>query len=216
MILYKNDRLLFQGDSITHGGRGENPDDLNHVIGHGYQSILAGRLLFENQAHMPQIFNRGVSGDSTSDLLRRWDRDTLSLQPTVLSLLIGVNNCHRDDGGAEKYASELRALLAQTKNALPDVRLILCEPFAFAPPAWEPIPAQAFVDRVRTCAQATRSITAEYGAVFVPFWAELERYVAVCPPGSVIWDGVHPTVFGHEIMARFWYQTVDAAGILSE
>ncbi|UUZ84833.1 hypothetical protein LJK88_15145 [Paenibacillus sp. P26] len=36
-------RVLFQGDSITDGGRSRN-NDLNHVLGHGYAYIIASRL----------------------------------------------------------------------------------------------------------------------------------------------------------------------------
>lgn len=37
--------ILFQGDSITYGNRGRN-DDPNHILGHGYVFILAGKLGF--------------------------------------------------------------------------------------------------------------------------------------------------------------------------
>ena len=92
IYLKKSDVVLFQGDSITHGGRGENPKDQNHVLGHGYQSLIAGRLAMENLERMPKFYNRGVSGDTTANLLSRWEKDAMDLKPTVLSLLIGVNN----------------------------------------------------------------------------------------------------------------------------
>ena len=214
IILNKSDRLLFQGDSITHGGRGENQWDKNHVLGHGYPEMLAGRLLFENRTHLPQIINRGVSGDSTKSLLARWDTDTLALRPTALSLLVGVNNCHTPHPDtAENYFADLCALLEQTKSALPDVKLIVCEPFAFPPPEGA---AGVSIAACAACAEKARLAADRFGAVFVPFWKELEAYVNACPPGSVIWDGVHPTTLGHEIMARFWYGTVEASGLFAD
>ncbi len=36
----KNARVLFQGDSITDGNRGRTADP-NHILGHGYQFIVA-------------------------------------------------------------------------------------------------------------------------------------------------------------------------------
>ena len=214
IVLRESDRLLFQGDSITHGGRGENQWDLNHVLGHGYQSILAGRLLFENRAHLPEIINRGVSGDTTGKLLERWETDTLALRPTVLSLLVGVNNSGSQAPDADRvFNEELCALLEQTKAACPEIRLILCEPFAFAPPGGGD-DGQERIGRVRSFAAHTFAAAERFHAVFVPFWRALAPYVNACPEGSVIWDGVHPTVLGHEIMARCWYRTVDASGIL--
>ena len=46
--LGKQDVLLFQGDSITHGNRVESDWDMNHVLGHGYQFILAGKIGLDN------------------------------------------------------------------------------------------------------------------------------------------------------------------------
>ena len=62
--LGKQDVLLFQGDSITHGNRVESDWDMNHVLGHGYQFILAGKIGLDNYKTCPKIVNRGISGDT--------------------------------------------------------------------------------------------------------------------------------------------------------
>src|SRR5208283_3317346 len=84
-------RILFQGDSITDGNRGRNADP-NHILGHGYQFIIAS----EFAGHFPELnltfVNRGVSGNTVSDLAARWQKDTLDVHPDVLSVLIGVND----------------------------------------------------------------------------------------------------------------------------
>ena len=217
IYLYESDRLLFQGDSITHGGRGENQWDKNHVLGHGYQTLLAGRLLYDNRAHMPEIYNRGVSGDGTAKLAARWDADTLALRPTVLSLLIGVNDCYRPgDHKVRDYAAQLEALLARTRAALPEIKLILCEPFAFPAPGQSDADAAPALESMAACAKEAKAAAERFGAVYVPFRSALAPFVDTGPPGSVIWDGVHPTALGHEIMARQWYETVDKSGLLRE
>ena len=219
IYLKSEDVLLFQGDSITHGNRGENQSDFNHVLGHGHQFMLAGRLLLENLPRSPFIVNRGVSGDNTGRLLARWKEDALDLRPTVLSLLIGVNNCWGCDPDAPAvFAREFSELLDRTANALPECRLILCEPFGFLPPQEKENPAKESlfrVELVRACAETVRREAAAAGAVFVPFRSALAPYVEKSAPGTVIWDGVHPTVLGHEIMARCWYETVDRSGIFT-
>src|SRR5574344_788056 len=83
--LKQSDILLFQGDSITHGGRGLSKTDMNHIIGHGYQSILASKIGFENIDSLPVIYNRGVSGDTIGKMFARWNEDVIALKPTVLS-----------------------------------------------------------------------------------------------------------------------------------
>ena len=65
--LNDNERILFQGDSITDGGRGRN-DDLNHIMGHGYQYIVASKLCGDNIDKDITVTNRGVSGNRISDL----------------------------------------------------------------------------------------------------------------------------------------------------
>jgi lysophospholipase L1-like esterase len=61
--------------------------------------------------------------------------DCLALQPDVLSILIGVNDYwHTLSGGykgtVEIYENDLRDLLKYTKEKLPNVRFVICEPFA--------------------------------------------------------------------------------------
>ena len=63
-------RILFQGDSITDGNRGRN-NDLNHILGHGYQFIIACKYGAELPERNLTFMNRGVSGNRVSSLARR-------------------------------------------------------------------------------------------------------------------------------------------------
>lgn len=226
MIKLKNtDFLLFQGDSITHGGRVQSTTDMNHIMGHGYQSILASRIGFENLDTRPGIKNRGISGDTVPKLAARWDEDTLALKPTILSILIGVNDCYTFLGSGspkpEDYNTGYRALLDRTVAALPDIKLIICEPFCtMSPRSVNDEEARKndaeHIDVCREYAAYAREIAKDYGAVFVPFWGEIQKYFDICPIDHIVWDGVHPTYVGHEIMARFWYDTVDRSGLFGE
>ena len=120
-------RILFQGDSITDGNRGRNTDP-NHILGHGYQFIIAARYGQELAGRQLVFLNRGISGNRVSDLARRWSKDTLDLKPDILSILIGVNDLN-SGVTAEDYQRQYDELLAATTNALPHVKLVLCEPF---------------------------------------------------------------------------------------
>lgn len=224
ITLQKNDVLLFQGDSITHGGRIQSNSDMNHIMGHGYQSILASRIGFDNWERRPEIRNRGVSGDTVAKMLARWESDTFALQPTVLSILIGTNDCGFCYSGsgpdADMFEKEYRFLLDYTLDRFPDIRLILCEPFRYWSPlaATDPVVHEKDEWNVAHCkeyAARVRKIAAEYKTVFVPFAAVLTPYVEAAPVDQFIWDGIHPTYVGHEIMARTWYDTVEKSGILA-
>lgn len=127
-------RVLFQGDSITDGGRDRATTYQDHVLGHGYPYLIAANY----GGHFPErklaFFNRGVSGHKVSDLAGRWQRDTIALKPDVLSILIGVNDVWHNLGGKKeiKY-DEIEAtydkLITDTEAALPGVKIVLCEPF---------------------------------------------------------------------------------------
>ena len=226
IYLKENDVLLFQGDSITHGGRVYSDWDMNHIIGHGYQASLAARLGLENIERHPEIINRGVSGDTVGKLFARWHEDCLQVKPTILSILIGTNDTgvflRTGVGPAPgQFDRSLRFLLDYTRDVLPDVKLILGEPFRFYHPNSLKDPEgyerdTRAIEVLRENAAHVSQIAKDYGAVFVPYWGELEKYEKCHPAGHIVWDGVHPTYVGHEIMANLWYKTVDESGILQQ
>ena len=120
-VLPKGSRVLFQGDSITDGNRGRN-EDPNHILGHGYQFIIACRY---GSAYADQdlaFFNRGVSGNTVTELKDRWQKDTLDLKPDLLSILIGIN----DEGRGippQQYEESYDYLLTKVRELNPKVRL---------------------------------------------------------------------------------------------
>lgn len=223
ITLQENDVLLFQGDSITHGGRVQSNTDMNHIMGHGYQSILASRIGLDNWERHPDIRNRGVSGDTVAKMLARWESDTFAVKPTVLSILIGTNDCSFCFTGngpdEDMFEKEYRFLLDYTLDRFPHIQLVLCEPFRFWSPfaAADPVVYERDAWNIAHCkeyAARVRKIALDYHAIFVPFASVLDPYVKSAPVDRFVWDGVHPTYIGHEIMARAWYDTVDRSGIL--
>ena len=129
--------VLFQGDSITDAGREKSRELPNNgsSLGGGYAFLAATALLDHFAALEPVVYNRGISGNKVYQLAARWQKDCLELKPDVLSILIGINDYWhmrngQYDGTLEKYEADYRALLDQTRQALPGVRLVVCEPFA--------------------------------------------------------------------------------------
>ena len=119
----ENDVILFQGDSITDGNRGRSSDP-NHIHGHGYQYILASEILADNLGKNVTVQNRGISGNRIADLYARWIEDCLNLEPTILSILIGVNDVWHEiarQNGVEldRFEKVYRMLLEDTKEVLP-------------------------------------------------------------------------------------------------
>lgn len=198
-------RILFQGDSITDGNRGRNLDP-NHILGHGYAFILAAKFGAAFPEARLDFVNRGVSGNTVLDLEKRWKADTLDLKPDVLSILIGVNDKGRGVP-LEQYEQVYDKLLAGAKAANPKIKLVLCEPFVLDTRATGPQHGAASPDIVQR-QQIVARLAQKHGAALVHFQGALDRATRRAPVSHWIWDGVHPTYSGHQILADEWEQTV--------
>ncbi len=206
-LFAKNTRVLFQGDSITDMGRGRT-EDPNHLLGHGYAFIISAKEASEFPELNLTFINRGVSGNELSDLVARWQKETLDLKPDVLSILIGVNDLgHKlkaeQPFSVDEYEKKYDALLAQTTAALPGVKLILGEPFFALGKG-----TQAHIDQWKAIMPQMQAVVdklgEKYHAPVVKFpkvFADAEKRA---PISYWIWDGVHPTFAGHQLMADEW------------
>ena len=211
MNLKENDVVLFQGDSITDGNRGRN-SDLNHVHGHGYQYILASEMYADNLNKNINVFNRGTSGDRVADLFGRWREDCLNLKPTILSILIGINDIILEwDGGKgsdpERYEKIYRLLLDEVLEQNPDTFIVIMEPF-FGEKK-EPELNEFFKSLIGKYSEKTRKIAEDYNATFVPLQDMFDDYAKKTDIYKLLWDGVHPTTCGHQLIARRWKEVVE-------
>ena len=229
------DTVLFIGDSITDGGRGHCMD-LNHIIGHGYQEMVIAQIAADNLEKMPMFINKGISGNTTQDIAARWDEDVLKYKPNVVSLLCGINDIMRKPEAAveeivKNYLETVEMLIKKTKEALPDVTFILCEPFYLevknqAAP-YENIPSvkceadfgfpnknttdeivKRYFDCLGPMQKDIPNIAKKYGCIFVPFQEMFNEAAKKATPSYLIWDNVHPTTVGHKLMADKWLETV--------
>ncbi len=203
--------FLFQGDSITDGNRTRN-NDWNHVMGHGYQYIIASKLWYNFPERGLHFFNRGISGNKVTDLADRWQKDTLDIKPDVLSILVGINDISafiqgNADFTAEQYESNYRRLLDQTKAALPDIQLVLCQPFILqvghTVERWD-----EYLAEVQKRQQIVRKLSEEYHTIFIAFQNAFNKALSKAPADYWIWDGIHPMPAGHELMAEEWMHQV--------
>jgi lysophospholipase L1-like esterase len=210
--LNKDNIILFQGDSITDAGRDRENNSFNNpqALGSGY-AMLAGAELLEKHAALDlKVYNKGISGNKVYQLAERWDKDCLEIKPDILSILIGVNDLwHKLDGHyngtIDIYKNDFIALIERTKKTLPDVKLIICEPFAVkgvkaVDDKWYP-EFYGYQD-------AARGIAKQFNATFVPYQKIYDEAQKQAP--GVYWtpDGVHPTLAGAQLMAHAWLAAV--------
>ncbi len=191
-------RVLFQGDSITDGNRGRNADP-NHILGHGYVFIIAARHGAAVPDAAVEFINRGVSGNTVLDLEKRWQKDVIDLKPDLLSVMIGVND-HVKKVPLDQFEAVYDKLLADAREANPRVKLVLCEPFLK--------PVGVLDELMPKRCEIVARLAAKHGAALVRFQPVLDAATQKAPAGYWVWDNVHPTYRGHQLLADEWERVV--------
>ena len=200
-------RILFQGDSITDSARFKESESSENYKGHGYASLVTAELGFDYPGEY-EFFNRGISGNRIVDLYSRIKEDILNLKPDVLSILIGVNDVWHEfefqkGTSTEKFEKIYDLIIEEVKENLPDTRIIILEPFVLKTPEreenWE-----AFRKDVEEKAAASKRIAEKHSLEFIPLMNKFDEAEKLVNASYWLFDGVHPTPMGHEIIKREW------------
>ena len=203
--------ILFQGDSITDAGRNrELSVEANKGMGSGYPAMVCSYLRCHDAAKDWQVYNRGISGNRVVDLYARWKIDALNLRPDILSILIGVNDTWHEksrQNGVEpqRYETIYRMLLEWTRQELPEVKLVLLEPFVFL----SEVVDNSWLDEIEARREITRKLSDEFGTILIPTQSILDAALKDAPTGYWLGDGVHPTLAGHQLIAEAWLKATE-------
>jgi lysophospholipase L1-like esterase len=207
----KGNVILFQGDSITDAGRNRDDSTSNNpgALGSGYAMLAGAALLVKYSKLDLKIHNKGISGNKVYQLAERWDKDCLDLKPDILSILIGVNDIWHKlngdyNGTVDVYKNDYIALLERTRKVLPNIKLIVCEPFA--------VPGVQAVDdkwypEFFSYQKTAKEIADKFGALFVPYQKIFDDAQKQAPGSYWTPDGVHPSLAGAQLMATAWLKT---------
>lgn len=206
MKLERESTILFQGDSITDAGRDRsNPDSL----GNGYAYLIAARLLADFPELALRFVNRGISGNRSADLVKRWHEDCLAVRPSVLSIMIGINDTWRrydsaSPTSADEYRTNLETLLTKSR-AVGITQVVLLEPFVLATPP----DRKAWREDLDPKIAAARDLAAEFRTEYVPLDGLLNAAAIATEPADWAPDGVHPSLAGHQFIADRWLELVE-------
>jgi lysophospholipase L1-like esterase len=206
MKIAENEIVLFQGDSVTDVRRDRtNPNDM----GNGYPMMVASWFAASFPEKNVTFINRGIGGNRVKDLRARWEEDCIQLQPTLLSILIGVNDCWRrydknDPTSVEKFEEDYRFILDQAKERT-NAKIVLCEPFIL------PVPEDRKEWRVDLDPKinVVRNLAREYQTLLIPLDGIISSAAASKEPTFWLRDGVHPTPAGHALIAREWMRRME-------
>jgi len=212
---YPNERWCVVGDSLTHSG-----------FYHEYLQLYYATRFPQSRL---ELFNCGINGNKAFSILTRLEGDVLIHRPTLVTILIGMNDVGQmfpadksDDYILEQrtrdvtaFGENLRMLLTRLQRA--GLRTVL-----ITPPLYDETlvsPKACEVNRghqgaLLQCASSVREIGADFGVAVIDWNQALadwnKRLQKENPAATIVsLDRVHPGEVGHFVMA---YEFLKAQG----
>ena len=170
-------RVVFFGDSITEGWGRE-----------GSASFFPGR----------GWLNRGISGQTTAQMLLRFPQDVLALHPQVLVILAGTNDIAGNTGPSTQ------AMIEDNLHAMVDlarahgIRVVLASVLPVSEYPW--MPGITPAPKVRALNASLRRYADAKQLVYLDYHTPMANAAGGLDP-QLADDGVHPTAKGYEVMA---------------
>ncbi len=202
--------IVFIGNSITDAGRRE---PAYAPLGRGYVHFAANRLFAAYPDLELRIVNAGISGDTVKGMRGRWERDCISHQPDILSVLIGINDLWTQHAGAEylpyavypgEYELTYRQLLSQATERC-ECKIVLLEPFMFCDD-----PRNEMFAGLRVYIETVHRLGDEFDAVVVPLQERIDERIKTVAAAKWSDDMVHPHEWAHAWIAEQW---LDVTGL---
>ena len=169
-------RVVFMGDSITQLWNIEGPE-----------GSFPGK---------PYI-NRGISGQTTPQMVLRFRQDIIQLKPKVVVILAGINDIAGNTGPEtlEQIESNLASMadLATTNQ----IRVVLCSVLPAFDFPWNP--GMTSAPKVLALNEWIKAYAAQKGYVYVDYHTAMKDQRDGLPP-ALSKDGVHPLPAGYAIM----------------
>lgn len=170
------DRVVFMGNSITIGWLHTVPE------------------FFNNKPYI----NRGISGQTTPQMLLRFRQDVIALQPKVVVILAGTNDIAGNTGPStlEMIADNIKSMseLAVAHG----IKVVISSVLPAYDYPWKPglEPSQKIV----ALNKMLKEFAAQNGHVYLDYFSVMvdERNGL---PKKYAHDEVHPTKLGYEVMA---------------
>lgn len=172
-------RIVFMGDSIT-----EHWQDLADLS----NAALA-------------TFNRGISGQNSTQMLLRFEDDAVALAPALIVLLCGTNDFRCYVGEAASIGESARQAIMRNVTAMTDISLARSIPIALCaiPPVNVAMPVYRDPRSIVRTNDYLAAFAAQRRLSFVDYHAALaDSSGALCEIYSE--DGVHPSARGYARM----------------
>ena len=179
-------RVVFMGNSITEGWK---KTDSTFFMGRPY-------------------VNRGISGQTTPQMLSRFRPDVVNLKPAVVVILAGINDIAENTGpmSDEAIAGNIISMiqLAQANK----ISVVLCSILPANRFPWRPAIMPA--SRVIAVNKLLKNYADQHKIVYVDYYASMVDNEQGLPQ-KYAEDGVHPTLEGYKVMETLVEQGIQKA-----
>jgi len=213
--LHDGDTIVFYGDSITE---------------QRYYSQAVEDYVITRYPHMRvRFFNEGnggdrVTGGSAGPIDERLARDVFAQKPTVVTILLGMN-----DGGyglltpeiESSYTQGYEHILDSIQKSLPGVRMTLLGPTPYDEVSRPEIVSGGYNSTLTHFAELDSTLARKHNATFIdlnaPFVASIKRGIAVNPLATELFlpDRVHPEPTAHWFIADAILKGWNAPSVVS-
>jgi lysophospholipase L1-like esterase len=213
--LRDGDRVVFYGDSITDQRL--------------YTQFVEDYVVTRFPRMNVRFIHSGWGGDRVSGggggpIERRLDRDVIAYRPTVMTIMLGMNDASYrpyDAGIFRRYSSGYEQIVSTMKRAVPDLRLTLIQPSPFDDVTRAPSFEGGYNAVLVRYGEFIRQLGARQGATVAdlntPVVAALEkaRDMDAENAAKIVPDRVHPGPAGHLLMATALLKAWNAPAVVS-
>ena len=170
-------RVVFMGDSITEGWHFDQPG-----------GVFASK---------PYV-NRGISGQTTPQMVLRFHQDVINLQPKVVVVLAGTNDIAGNTGPMTPEDTENNIAAMAEMASQNHIAVVLCSILPAFDYPWKPGLTPA--PKIDALNAWIKNYATQHGYVYVDYHSAMKD-ARDGLPSKLSGDGVHPTPAGYDVMA---------------
>ena len=171
----------------------------NRVIFYGNSITDSWASLFPEMFPGKHYLGRGISGQTTPQMLVRFPQDVIRLEPDVVVILAGTNDIAGNTGPSTQTMIEDNIVSMVDLALANSISVVLCSVLPVSDYPWKPglNPGPKIVELNAWM----RQLAQNEGLVYVDYHSEMVND-SLGLARELTYDGVHPNHAGYQVMAR--------------
>lgn len=199
MIFENNEHIVFAGDSVTD----MNKEQFENM-GRGYVRVVDNMLATYYPEKAIRVTNAGISGNTSRDLLNRFEKDVLKLNPDYVSICIGINDVWRqfDNPAGRIFAVEIDEYESNLEKMITSINKKVKKVFIMSPYYMEPNKQDLMRARMDEYGAVCKKLAEKYDCEFIDLQKMFNNYFKYKHSSFIAWDRVHPNLVGATLIAK--------------